>query len=85
MVWDFGTNGRSNFSFRHTTTMKKAGINIGWDDMLMNYTHPNDMVINGGTPWQRAREKDPRFFQMLLDATTIEGDLVLDYTASTSE
>ncbi len=63
--------------------MKKDGVDIARDDMLMNYTHPDDMAMNGGKPWRGAREKDPRFFQILLEATTVEGDLVLNCSAST--
>jgi len=66
MVRDFGPNGRSNFFFRCIETMKKADIDIGRDDMLMNYTHPNNMVMNGGTPWWGARKKDPCFSKSFL-------------------
>jgi len=50
MIRDFGMKGRLNFSLKYTTTIKKASINIGWDDMLMNYIHLNDMVMKGGMP-----------------------------------
>jgi hypothetical protein len=65
--------------------MVKAGVDIARDDMLMNYTHPNDMAMDDGKPWRGAREKDPRFFQILLEATSVPGDLILDCTASTGQ
>ncbi len=65
--------------------MVKAGVDIARDDMVMNYTHPDDMAMNDGKPWRRAREKDPRFFQILLEATSVEGDVILDCTASTGQ
>ena len=53
--------------------------------MLMNYTHADDMAMNGDTPWRGGREKDPRFFTILLEATSVTGDLILDCTASTGD
>ena len=85
LVKDLGSKGISKFSFKTTTTMMKAGVNIGTDDMLMNYTHADDMAMNGDTPWRGGREKDPRFFTILLEATSVTGDLILDCTASTSD
>jgi hypothetical protein len=84
-VKDFGEKGKSNFVFKRTAMMKNAGVDIGRDDMLMNYTKEDDMAMNDRKPWRGAREKDPRFFQLLIEATTVEGDLVLDCTASTGE
>ena len=85
MVKDFGDKGKSNFSFKRTSMMKKAGIDLVLNDMMMNYTFEDNMAMNGSKPWWAARKKDPRFFQMLLEATTVEGDLVLDCTASTGD
>ena len=79
---DLGSKGINKFSFKTTATMMKAGMDVGIDDMLMNYTHADDMAMNGDTPWQGGREKDPRFFTILLEATSVTGDLILDCTAS---
>ena len=48
---DLGSKGVSRFSFKTTATMMKASVDIGTDDMLMNYTHADDMAMNGDTPW----------------------------------
>ena len=85
LVKDLGPKGISKFSFKTTATMMKAGVDVGTDDMLMNYTHADDMAMNGDTPWRGGREKDPRFFTILLEATSITGDLILDCTASTGD
>lgn len=85
MVKDLGEKGKSNFSFKCSTTMKSASVDMGRDDMLINYTLEGDLAMNGGIPWRGPREKDPRLFQLLLEGTTVEGDLVLDCTASTGD
>jgi len=77
--------GKSNFSFRHTTTMKNVSFDIAWDNMLMNYTHLDEMAMNGTMPWRGASDKETHFFQILLEVVIVEGDLVLDCIASTSE
>ena len=43
---DLGSKGISEFSFKRTATMMKAGVDVGTDDMLMNYTHVDDMAMN---------------------------------------
>ena len=49
---DLGSKGTSKFSFKTTVTMMKAGVDVGTDvNMLMNYTHADDMAMNGDTPW----------------------------------
>ncbi len=65
--------------------MVRAGVDIARDDMVMNYTHPDDMAMNKEKPWRGGREKDPRFFTIFLEATSVKGDLVMDCTASTGE
>ena len=63
----------------------KASVDVGTDDMLMNYTHADDMAMNGDIPWRGGREKDPRFFTILQEATSVTGDLILDCTAFTGD
>ena len=65
--------------------MMKVGVDVGTDDMLMNYTHADDMAMNGDTLWRGGCKKDPRFFTILLEATSVTRDLILDCTASTSD
>jgi len=48
LVKDFGEKEKSKFSFKCTIMMKNASVDIGWDDMLMNYTKEDDMVMKGG-------------------------------------
>ncbi len=65
--------------------MVKAGVDIARDDMVMNYTHPDDMAMNEEKPWRRGREKDPRFFTIFLEATSVLENLVMDCKASTGK
>lgn len=67
--------------------MLKAKVDIRRDDILINYTTEETMLMNELTslPWRGAREKDARFYQFIIEGTTEEGDLVLDCTASTGE
>jgi len=46
-VKDFGKKIKFNFSLKHTTTMKKASINVKHDNMSMNYTKEDNMAMNG--------------------------------------
>jgi len=64
-VKDFKAKGISrNFSSKYTTTMKKAGVDIVRDDMLMNYTHPDDMAMKSIVRGSRKRP------QTLLDSSS---------------
>ena len=83
LVKDLGSKGISKFSFKTTATIMKAGVDVGTDDMLINYTHADEMAMNRDTPWRGGCEKDPRFFTILLEAISVTRDLILDCTAST--
>ena len=82
LVKDLGSKGKCKFSFKTSATMMKAGVDVGTNDMLMNYIHADDMAMNGDTPWRGGREKDPRFFIILLEAISVKEDLILDCIAS---
>jgi hypothetical protein len=41
--------------------------------------------MNGQKPWRGPQEKSPGFWQMLIEASTLLGDIVLDCTAMTGE
>ena len=40
-------------------------------------------MMRGNTPWRGPREKHQSFYQMLIEAFTKEGDVVMDWHAST--
>jgi hypothetical protein len=41
--------------------------------------------MNGQQPWRGLQEKNSDFWQMLIEASTLLGDIVLDYTTITGE
>jgi hypothetical protein len=55
----------------------------GNDDLLINPMTKDMQLMRGAIPWRGARKKDPLFFQMFIESTTLVGNIVLDYTAST--
>lgn len=75
----------STFGFRIIPEVRDAGIDLVEDDLLHNFTTPMTQLMNGTIPWRGAREKDPRFVQILVEAVTDPGDVVLDYNASTGK
>jgi hypothetical protein len=87
LVKDLGAKRKSNFFFKRSSTMLKAKVDLHRDDLLINYTTEDSMLMNDmdRMPWRGAREKDARFIQFIIEGTTDEGDLVLDCTASTGE
>jgi hypothetical protein len=65
--------------------MKDIGVDVASDEWLQNFTTRADQAMNGQKPWRGPREKSPGFWQMLIEASTLPGDIVLDYTAMTSK
>ncbi len=75
----------SGFKLRIIPEVRDAGIDLEEDDLLHNFTTAKMQLMNGQIPWRGAREKDPRFLQILVEASTDPGDVVLDYNASTGK
>ena len=67
--------------------MVKVKVDLKRDDLLMNYTTEDSMLMNDmdQRPWRRAQEKDARLLRHIIEGITEEEDLVLDYTASIGE
>ena len=85
LVKDRGARRKSKFCFKRSPTMVKAKVDFQRDDLLMNYTTEDSMLMNDmdRRPWRGAREKDARLLRHIIEGTTEEGDIVLDCTAST--
>jgi hypothetical protein len=56
-------------------------VDVASNEWLRNFTIRADQDMNGQKPWRGPREKSPGFWQMLIEASTLPGDIVLDYTA----
>ena len=73
----------SEFTFQQIPTLDRHGVHVARDDILQNFIGRNDQMMNGCMPWRGPREKSTLFMQMLIEASSLPGDLVLDCTAST--
>jgi hypothetical protein len=75
--------GSSKFTFSTSSSMKDIGVDVASDEWLQNFTTRVDQAMNGLKPWRGPREKSPGFWQMLIEASTLPGDIVLDCIAMT--
>lgn len=73
----------SEFTFQVNPLHSTCGFNVEKDDVLLNLTTIETQLMHGTTPWRGGREKDPLLFQILIEALTKPGGVVLDATAST--
>ena len=73
----------SKFSFRHVPALDPYGVDVARDDILQNLVSREDQLTNGSTPWRGPREKSVLLMQMLIEACSSPGDIILDCTAAT--
>lgn len=73
----------SEFTFQVNPLHSTCGFNVEKDDVLFNLTTIETQLMHGTTPWRGGREKDPLLLQILIEALTKPGGVVLDATAST--
>ena len=71
------------FAFQHVPSHDAVGVDVSKDDILQNFLGRDDVAMNGGVPWRGPREKANAFMQMLVEALSSPGDVVMDCTAST--
>jgi len=57
---------------------------VGRDDILQNFLHEEEVTMNGGIPWRGPCEHLKHFMQMVVEAVTEQGDMVVDCTATIS-
>jgi hypothetical protein len=72
-----------SFSFQPIQELLDFDIDVGSDDVLHNLVTKETQMMRGTISWQGCRKKDPLLFQMLIEATTSAGDIVMDCSAST--
>jgi hypothetical protein len=77
--------GSSKFTFSSSSSIKDIGVDVASDEWLQNFTTRVDQAMNGLKPWRGPREKSPGFWQMLIEASTLPGDIILDCTAMTGK
>ena len=71
------------FQFQSVPSHDAVGINVGKDDILQNFCGRDDVAVNGGTLWRGPREKARAFMQMVVEALSAPGDVIMDCTAGT--
>ena len=71
------------FQFRTMSFHDAVGINVGKDDILQNFCGRENIPMNGGTPWRGPREKAKAFMQMVVEALSAPGDVIMDCTTGT--
>jgi len=74
---------RSKFEFQPIPALDQHGVDVARDDILINHVSKSDQLMNGNLPWRGLREKSVLFMQMLIEASTLPRDIVLDCTAAT--
>jgi hypothetical protein len=65
--------------------MKDIEVDVASDEWFQNFTTRADQAMNGLKPWRRPQEKSLGFWQMLIEASTLLGDIVLGCTAMTGK
>ncbi len=75
----------STFSFQNVPSHDAVGVDVAKDDILQNFCGKNDVAMNGKKPWRGPREKARPFMQMLIEACSLPGDVVMDCTAATGQ
>lgn len=73
----------SKFVFQPIPALDRHGVDVSRDDILQNLVSREDQLLNGSTPWRGPREKSVILMQMLIEACSFPGDLILDCSAAT--
>ena len=68
------------FSFQPVQELLDFDIYVSSDDVLHNLVTKETLMMKGTIPWRGCREKDPLLHQMLIEATTSPGDIIMDYS-----
>ena len=73
----------SSFRFQHIPALDRHGVDVARDDILLNLVSREDQLMDGSTPWRGPREKSLALMQMLIQASSSPGDIVLDCSTAT--
>ena len=68
---------------KESKRFQDLGFYLSRHGLIQNFTDEADQMMRGNVPWLRPREKHQSFYQMLIEAFTREGDIVMDWQAST--
>ena len=71
------------FSIKDSKRFQDLGFYLSRHGLIQNFTDEADQLMRGDAPWHGPWEKHQSFYQMLIEAFTKEGDIVMDWQAST--
>ena len=75
----------NDFLFQFIQSHEAVGVDVACDDILQNFLNKEDITMNGNVLWRGPHEKAQEFMQMLVEACSSPGDVVLDCTAATGK
>ena len=75
----------NDFPFRFIQFHEAVGVDVARDDILQNFLNKEDITMNGNVFWRGPREKAREFMQMLVEACSSLGDVVVDCTTATGK
>ena len=71
------------FSVKESKRFQDLGFYLSRHGLIQNFIDEADQLMKGDAPWLGPRENHQSFYQMLIEAFTKEGDIVMDWQAST--
>jgi len=61
-------------------------VDVTIDDILQNYIKKESLAMDSNSkPWRGAQEKDAHFLQMLIQASSLPSNIVMDCIVATSQ
>ena len=67
---------------KESKRFQDLGFYLSRHGLIQNFTYDANQMMRGNAPWRGPREKYQSFYQMLIEAFTMEGDIVMDWQAS---
>ena len=69
-------------TIKESKRFEDLGFYLSRHGLIQNFTDEADQMMRGNAPWHGPRKKHQSFYQMLIEAFTKEGDIVMDWQAS---
>jgi len=76
---------KSDYLFQFIESLEMLRVNVARDDVLQNWCNFNNVTMNGDIPWWRPRKKSHEFMQMIVEAFTELGAVIIDCTTVISD
>ena len=73
----------ATITVKESKRFQDLGFYLSRHGLIQNFTDEADQMMRGNVPWRGPREKHQSFYQMLIEAFLREGDIIMDWQAST--